>query len=68
MLIDNSFLEKEIFELDIKKKNEMREEKTLKLSNILKNIFYDLKIKSIIKSHLILIIYTLKRFLRNFLN
>ena len=68
ILIDNSFLEKESFELDIKTKNEMRRVKIANLSNILVNIFYDLKIKLIFKSQLMLIIYTIKRFLGKFLN
>ena len=66
--IDTSFLEKETFELDIKTKNELRKKKLLYLSDILVNVFYDLKIKSILKSQLLLIIYTIKKFLSKFIN
>lgn len=67
-LIDMSFLEKEIFELDIKTKNEMREKKIMNLYNIMVNIFYDLKMKSFFKSQLVLITYTTKKILSKFFN
>ena len=67
-LIDTSFLEKETFELDIKTKNELRKKKLRYLSDILVNVFYDLKIKSILKSQFLLIIYTIKKILSKFIN
>ena len=67
-LIDTSFLEKETFELDIKTKNELRKKKLIYLSDILVGIFYDLKIKSILKSQFLIIIYTIKKFLSKFIN
>lgn len=67
-LIDISFLEKECFELDIKTKNQIRDEKMVNLSNILVNIFYDLKIISIFKSQILLTMYSIKRFLSKFFN
>ena len=67
-LIDTSFLEKESFELDIKTKNKMRKKKLLYLSDILVNIFYDLKVKSIFKSQFLLIVYIIRKFLSKFFN
>ena len=66
--IDLSFLENEYFDLDIKTKNDIRKNKIINLSDILKNIFYDLKIISIFKSQLILSKYSIKRVFNKFFN
>ena len=48
--------------------NKMRKKKLLYLSDILVNIFYDLKVKSIFKSQFFLIVYIIRKFLSKFFN